>query len=206
MIALNRRRIMGGAKLPYDAQIEYLESTGTQYIDTGIYMESNMIITCDYSFSDTSPRWSRLFGASIQNGTIGRVVYGNNTQTQICPRFLYPIEYRLATYTAGRYVVTIDDEHSIIKVAGTNYDQQATVEKWGPNEGLGSFFLWNFGGVNLVDFGRAKIYSFKIEKGGTAVIDFIPVRVGNVGYMYDRVSKQLFGNSGTGNFILGGDI
>ena len=34
---LNRRRYMGGAKgLPYDAEVEYLESTGTAYIDTGI--------------------------------------------------------------------------------------------------------------------------------------------------------------------------
>ena len=38
------------------------------------------------------------------------------------------------------------------------------------------------------------------------VRDLIPVRVGNVGYMYDKVSGQLFGNSGTGNFILGPDV
>jgi hypothetical protein len=38
------------------------------------------------------------------------------------------------------------------------------------------------------------------------VRDFIPVRVGNIGYMYDKVSKKLFGNSGQGNFILGNDI
>ena len=36
-------------------------------------------------------------------------------------------------------------------------------------------------------------------------MDLIPVRVGQVGYMYDKVSRQLFGNSGTGNFILGND-
>jgi len=37
------------------------------------------------------------------------------------------------------------------------------------------------------------------------VVDFIPVRKEGVGYMYDKVSRQLFGNSGTGNFILGND-
>ena len=42
--------------------------------------------------------------------------------------------------------------------------------------------------------------------GETLVRDYIPVRVGQVGYMYDKVSGQLFGNSGTGNFILGNDI
>ena len=39
--------------------------------------------------------------------------------------------------------------------------------------------------------------------------DFIPVRVGSganaVGYMYDRVSGQLFGNAGTGAFVIGPD-
>ena len=35
---LNRRRYMGGgsAPLPYDAEVEYIKSTGTQYIDLGI--------------------------------------------------------------------------------------------------------------------------------------------------------------------------
>jgi hypothetical protein len=41
---------------------------------------------------------------------------------------------------------------------------------------------------------------------GVCVFDAIPVRVGNVGYMYDKISGQLFGNAGTGDFILGNDI
>ena len=35
--------------------------------------------------------------------------------------------------------------------------------------------------------------------------DLVPVRVGDVGYLYDNVSGQLFGNSGTGAFIIGPD-
>ena len=35
--------------------------------------------------------------------------------------------------------------------------------------------------------------------------DFIPVRVGSTGYLYDKVSGQLFGNAGTGDFVLGPD-
>ena len=45
----------------------------------------------------------------------------------------------------------------------------------------------------------------KLTKGTTVVLDMIPVRVGNVGYMYDKVSRKLFGNAGTGYFILGPD-
>lgn len=34
-------------------------------------------------------------------------------------------------------------------------------------------------------------------------LDLIPVVKDNVGYMYDKVSGQLFGNAGTGSFIVG---
>ena len=51
-----------------------------------------------------------------------------------------------------------------------------------------------------------KMYMSSIVLNDVCVRNFIPVRVGNVGYMYDKVSGQLFGNSGTGNFILGPDV
>ena len=41
-------------------------------------------------------------------------------------------------------------------------------------------------------------------KFGT-LFDFIPVRKGTFGYTYDRIAGQLFGNSGTGAFIIGPD-
>lgn len=37
-------------------------------------------------------------------------------------------------------------------------------------------------------------------------MDLISVRVGQVGYMYDKVSGQLFGNAGTGTFVLGNKV
>ena len=49
------------------------------------------------------------------------------------------------------------------------------------------------------------IYSIKIWDNNILVRDLIPVRKGNIGYMYDRVSGQLFGNQGTGDFVIGPD-
>jgi hypothetical protein len=34
----------------------------------------------------------------------------------------------------------------------------------------------------------------------------IPARKGDVGYMYDKITHQVFGNSGTGTFTLGPDL
>ena len=56
---------------------------------------------------------------------------------------------------------------------------------------------------------EGKIYNaFIYDKNNEKILDLIPVRIGTTGYMYDKVSRKLFGNSGTGNFILppgGGD-
>ena len=51
-----------------------------------------------------------------------------------------------------------------------------------------------------------KVYYFQIYEGNDLVLDLIPVRIGQIGYMYDKVSGQLFKNSGTGDFILGPDV
>jgi len=50
-----------------------------------------------------------------------------------------------------------------------------------------------------------KLYGSKVYINSVLVRDLIPVRVGQVGYMYDKVTGRLFGNSGTGSFILGKD-
>lgn len=60
-------------------------------------------------------------------------------------------------------------------------------------------------GMNIAPAGQ-RIYGYRFIAGGHTLTDLIPVRVGDVGYMYDRVSGQLFGNQGTGEFVLGPDI
>lgn len=59
----------------------------------------------------------------------------------------------------------------------------------------GTYTKWN-----------GRIYAVQITQGTEIIMDLIPVRVGNVGYMYDKVSGNLFGNSGTGSFTLGPDV
>lgn len=51
-----------------------------------------------------------------------------------------------------------------------------------------------------------KVYYLKIYQNDNLVRDFIPVRVGTTGYLYDRVSGQLFENSGSGSFTYGNDV
>ena len=53
---------------------------------------------------------------------------------------------------------------------------------------------------------KGRVYNFKIYENGTLVKDFIPVRAGSVGYLYDKVNDRLHGNRGADNFTIGSDI
>ena len=66
--------------------------------------------------------------------------------------------------------------------------------------------VWLFGVNSSLAKTNARIKSFIWKRNNIEILNFIPVRVGNVGYMYDKVSGKLFENQGTGNFILGQDI
>ena len=41
-----RNALMTGKRLPYDAEVEYLESTGTQYINSGLTVSNALRVKC----------------------------------------------------------------------------------------------------------------------------------------------------------------
>jgi hypothetical protein len=99
-----------------------------------------------------------------------------------------------------RYDIVSDPSTGWI-INGTTYNSAANNTS---TRSLYNCYLYslNQSGINIENTAM-KIYYFKIYEGSVLMMDLIPVRVGQVGYMYDRVSGQLFGNSGTGNFTLG---
>ena len=57
-----------------------------------------------------------------------------------------------------------------------------------------------------------RIYNFSMTEydnetdSNTVIRDFVPVRIGDKGCFFDRVTKQFFKNEGSGEFILGPDL
>ena len=194
MIGLNRRRVMGGKKLPYDAEIEYLESTGTQWIDTGI---------------DTNP-FNVGFATKIYypkpNGE--GAILGNNGGHIF---ELYVISNRIGLFNDRLSIIfdnmVVDTIHII---EGTMSTEEGSLTVDGENKKKVNTTYSRTARLTLFRHNSSyyyigRLYYMRINIGGKLVRDFIPVRIGTTGYMYDRVSKQLFGNNGTGDFILGAD-
>ena len=199
-IITNRRRVMGGNPLPYDAVVEYLESTGSQYIDTGIRFNGAMNIKCIFKNTDvtTTQRDRRIFGGSDGWQTKG-VSFAENSFT-----FFNKSTFNISIYNnASIHTLTFInrvlrlDSTSIITFTANYNTAETTITLFAEHRPTGhSSYLK----------GEIMAFSIGFNSDANNIIDLIPVRVGQVGYMYDRVSGQLFGNAGTGAFIVGPDV
>lgn len=176
-------------------EIEYLESSGIQYIDTGILPQDNEIIKVTFQFVGLQS--NIIFGSRISSGG-GKITIGSGSSgTQI---------YAALGNAYNPVISSFDqNEHTVILDTGTGY---ASIDNNTPvNVGVFSetnlqyyLFACNQNG-SLQFLSTAKIKYLKIGNR----MELIPVRVGSVGYMLDLVSKQLLGNNGTGDFTLGPD-
>lgn len=182
--------------LPYDAEIEYLEGTGTQWIDTGIKPDNTTIIEIIYQ--DFLGISGVMFGSRVAANN-AMYAFGSHAATTVradCMNKTYTFNNGLGSHT-----VTLSN--ASCKIDGANiaiFNPLFT----GNNFNIFVFALNNGGSpVNMLN--PVKIVSVSIRNTYYSIY-LIPVRVGTTGYMYDRVSGQLFGNSGTGDFVLGPDI
>lgn len=182
----------GGGTLPYDSKIEYIESTGAQYIDTGINLRKKVVIVANISITKSITSNSAVIGAFYNNLTVPKFqLYINSSCKWSNANTTY---YNYYDITAGG-TVSLNTKYTPIVSTKTTQASDVTVY----------IFARNSDGSTLYIDGL-RLYGMSITSGGIVVRDFIPVRVGQVGCLYDRVSSSLFYNQGTDNFTLGPDV
>lgn len=204
--------------------VEYIESSGTQYIDTGIAPGSyvgRLKIEADMAFSSTptgSSTYSVLFGAGYYNSTATNrrqilVGYRGATSTSK-PSYMNAggslgdgvKAFSDATLDANRHIYGIDQVNSNFifddKTQSFSTSVSSTLTR---NLLIFASEQSSSSGSPVGWYSSAKCYGFKIYDGDTLLRDFVPVRNGSVGGLYDKVSETLFTNSGTGSFTLGAD-
>lgn len=211
-----RNALMAGKRLPYDAEVEYIESTGTQYIDCiGLRVESADTIVCNFaSLEHTADR--KYYGLMCYGGVNGTgAVIGYNRGSTLAS---YQSKYRLG-YLGASFKLTekaIDSNFHLTEwgpsgfsVDGVLADSQKHANfEIPPGYSAQDFHFPIFSGAqayeNRLAFSNSKMRLAHFAISGK--IDLIPVRKGTVGYLYDRVSGKLFGNAGTGDFVVGPDV
>ena len=199
----------GGGTLPYDTEIEYLQSTGADaYIDTGIVPLTTDDFYCEYylvtPLNTTADSSASLFGCMNGWASKSYMVAINPSSNKV----FVVIGSKDTNYS--RTIANFSNSWQIVYKNGTKIP---IMDYFFTNNGSGTversiyIFGINNNNVRLYGVGTTKrIRRFRLFRGAKDIIDLIPVRVGTVGYMYDRVSKTLFGNAGTGDFVLGPDV
>jgi hypothetical protein len=197
------------SSLPYDAEVEYLESTGTQYINLGKALNSATdVIEIEFCMTEELAGGYKLFGARSGASSKNFSLITSNPNIicidlQNASYSTYRVTY---TYEVGVYY-TVHMERTlrsasvdgVVIASKTNSSQSFTTAA------AAYLFSFNQSG-NTWSYGHCRIKSFTWKRSGADYMDLVPVRVGQVGYMYDKVSGNLLGNAGTGNFLFGNDV
>ena len=188
--------------LPGDyTAVEYLESTGTQYIDTGVPCNWQDFVDIDFMYTGTEPgnvhptEGGSVFGAhgwSKANGIYEKCIYW---------RGFGKIAYNFAIGT--RYnVKTVDGTHSSINGVTYQIDVTGSVGVAPSNFALFANYS-DYNNQGWTYFSVARIYSCKLYDSNHVWLRyFVPcVRTsdGKPG-MYDRVNDVFYVNGGSGEF------
>lgn len=203
----------GGAKLPYDAEVDYLESTGTQWIDT-LFKANTTTTRLDISLEVTDATSNQgVFGS--RNWATGRY--------DSCNAFIISQNIFRPDWAAGNgdtlnnitispntvYEMSITRGTLVINGETRTYSSTASVDQ------THEFLLFNFTNGSDSPFStglKGRIRYARLYSNNVLVRDFQPVRFTNElgqseGAIYDRVSGELepFRNKGTGAFRWGSD-
>lgn len=195
IVNLSSSRVIGSKSLPYDAEIEYLESTGTQWIDTKVRYNTNNRLLLEYDYTSKTSGFgnSMIFGCDDTPRISFNLFYA--------PKLFIRIENIIKTVSPTSHTIIVENK-MIYSYTNTGYELLEDVSSISSFETPVSIYLFAWNSHNKMQFPTIiRIKRFLIDN----TCDLIPVRVGTTGYMYDKVSGQLFGNAGTGNFILGPD-
>lgn len=185
--------------VPYDAEVEYLESTGTQYIDTGVTADwSGLCVELDMMLFAHSDNEADYFGATNPQTGFNYAGGFNSLGTFVLQIGTGWVNY--GSQDDKRHLHIYDSPNNRAGIDG-NYKSWNT---WLTSSG-NFYILQRLVGGIISHPSHNRHYRAKFIRNGSSIRDFIPVRKGNVGYMYDRVSGQLFGNAGTGVFTVGPD-
>lgn len=179
--------------------VEYIQSSGSQYIDTGFSPNENSRIFVDLDLLTQNTAYIGLFGCRTASNS-GFLVFARTGSPAYQSDFGTEQLYSDGT-AFGRH--TIDKNKQQFYVDGV---LKSTHSAASLNVGYNAFlFAINKAGTAMSGyFCSAKLYSCQIYDNGILVRDYVPcVDPAGTAGLYDIVGNKFYGNSGSGAFTAG---
>ena len=190
-------------------QLDYIQSTGTQYINTGYTINQRTGVIADYQFTDLTLQ-QRLFGVqgiASDSTSLSYQFYINSLS-----KWAYAYQNGDGNWVATPYDVDTS-RHTLQFNAlgnGIRYDNNERLNLAGnvtqsPSaNSLLYLFACSIYDGSTEGYSKVKMYGFTIYEDDVLLHKYIPCQnpQGEVG-LYDIVTGEFKGNSGTGSFIAG---
>lgn len=198
--------------IPSFVRVEYLESTGTQYVDTGIRTGPGTRSETDVAVLDWDASAYALSGAGSNRHVFGKGYSGASSGSGNAAKLYfglgaqnYPSSVALSGLAGVRHVYWIDAPSATAGIDGTSFSL-GSAGTIGTNDFTSLLLAQRQSATGTRGQMAARLYGCRYYEAGELVLDLVPVRVGPLGLLYDRVSGDVFPNAGTGAFILGPNL
>ena len=186
---------------------EYLESSGTQWIDTGIKLSltDKFEFETDFTYSPANGRACPFYGTeNYQTGFMAQYHYTNNN--------LYVVYIKGAQFGNSSVSVTASSRMYSKTVIDVPNKTWATIYNTTSANGTYSNQITDttstvkFFGNDQYNKYVAKCYYFKIKINDVLVRDFVPAQYNGQYGMWDLVEDRFYPNKGTGTFTVGPEM
>ena len=195
----------------YYTNLEYIESTGTQYIDLGYKAKTNTEVRLDIQFAENQN--TNFKSDEIITKIIGQLTYPNNgafncnfgAEVSQKNQIWYWVNknYDGTNAKNQEYTNITNRSTMIVKSGQATFQGVTTTLDTKENDNTTNMLLLG-SGTTGASFNKydAKIYGFQIYEGTTLIKNMIPCirKSDNKVGLYDLVNNKFYVNSGTGNF------
>ena len=187
------------------SQVEYLQSSGSQYINTGVVPNDITAIDITFELLATPSQWSCLFGSQ------GNYSSGANTLAATWTNSRFNFRWGSGSNQIGMTsALVLNNKYHYLGTDEVKFyvddALQGSTSKGATNSDLNLYlFCNNIRGQGAKQHVQAKIYSCTIYGANNTVLrHFVPAIDGsNVAGMWETVTETFFTNSGSGTFLTG---
>lgn len=177
-------------------QTEYIQFTGSQWIDTGLKLPSSFKIELGLT-----PMASRgiICGVQWSSPKFELCVWENNMGLTTADT-----AFTSTAITPGSGYYDLICENNAFTINGSTETRTVTAS----NSTAYNLLIGAHGSGEIADYhGQMKLYYFKLYSNGKLVRDFVPCKnASGVAGFWDRVTGKFYQNSGTGSFTTGPEV
>ena len=172
-------------------RLEYIESTGTQYISTGITPTENTKVVIEFNSSSVSG-----------------VVFGQDSGYKV-NAFMFAMTVVVFESTKKNISISANAKHTVQVAPKAFKIDNGSSQYIYANKVNAAYPMFLFGNNRNGKFSEGvamKLYSFKVYENNVLIADYIPCKQGNAVGLYDDVAGAMNLPLGTGEFTSGPSV